>query len=79
MIINQLNNRNEKRKYNIFLAILRTYLSFNIINIHFLRTPPILMNEYIVRILRNNLPVPIFFLMSFCLSHVFFGQLLFGY
>ena len=72
MIINQINKTNGKRKYNIFLALLRTYLSFNIINIHFLRTPPILMNEYIIRFLRNNLPVPIFFLMSFYFSHNLF-------
>ena len=72
MIINQMSSRNEKRKYNAFLAILRAYLSFNVINTHFLRTPPILMNKYIIRIIRNNLHVPIFFLLSFYFSHKLF-------
>lgn len=73
MIINQISSGNAKRKYNIFLAILRAYLALNIINIHFLRTPPpILMNKYIIRIIRNNLPIHTFFLMSFYFSHKLF-------
>ena len=72
MIINQISRGNEKRKYNIFLAILRFYLSFNVINTHYLRTPPILMNKYIIRIIRNTMHVPIFFLMSFYFSHKLF-------
>ena len=72
MIVNQISCGNEKRKYNIFLALLRAYLAFNVINIHFLRTPPILMNKYIIRIIRNTLPIPIFFLMSFYFSHKLF-------
>ena len=61
MIVNKKTIGNEKRKYNIFLAILRVYLSFNVINSHCLTTPSILMNKYIIRILRNNMHVPIFF------------------
>ena len=73
MIVNKLNSGNEKRKYNTFLAILRVYLSFNVINSHYLRNPPILMNKYIIkRILRNDMHVPIFFLMSFYFSHRLF-------
>ena len=72
MIVNKIRIGNEKRKYNIFLAILRAYLSFNVINSHYLKTPPILMNKYIIRILRNSMHVPIFFLISFYLSHKLF-------
>ena len=72
MIINQINSGNEKRKYNIFFAILRVYLAFIVINIHFLQTPPALMNKYIKRIIKNNMSVPIFFLMSFYFSHKLF-------
>ena len=69
MITNQVNNENIKRKYNPFLAILRVYLSFNVINCHNLRSSPILINKYILRILKNRMHVPIFFLMSFYFSH----------
>ena len=72
MIINQINSGNEKRKYNIFLAILRPYLAFIVINAHFLQTPHALMNKYILRFIKNNMPVPIFFLMSFYFSHKLF-------
>ena len=72
MIADQISRGNEKKKYNAFLAILRVYLSFIVINSHYLRTPPILMNKYIKRIIRNNLHVPIFFLMSFYFSHKLF-------
>ena len=72
MIVNKKTIGNEKRKYNIFLAILRVYLSFNVINSHCLSSPPILMNKYIIGILRNNMHVPIFFLISFYFSHKLF-------
>ena len=56
MIINQINSGNEKRKYNIFLSILRHYLAFIVINAHFLRTHP-LMNKYILRFIRKWLSI----------------------
>jgi fucose 4-O-acetylase-like acetyltransferase len=68
MIVNGINKENEIKKYNIFLAILRVYLSFNVINCHCLCSSNILMNKYIIRIIRNNLHVPMFLLMSFYFS-----------
>ena len=73
MIVNGINSENEIKKYNIFLAILRVYLSFNVINCHCLCSPNILtnkkiMNKYIIRIIRNNLHVPMFLIMSFYFS-----------
>ena len=72
MIVNRIRNESELRKYNIFLAILRVYLCFNVINSHFLSSRHILMNKYIIRIIRNRLHAPIFFLMSFYFSHRLF-------
>ena len=73
MIVNEISRGNEKKKYNTFLAILRVYLSFNVINSHYLRNPPTLMNKYAIsRIFRNNMHVPIFFLMSFYFSQKLF-------
>ena len=70
--ISQINSENQKIKFNTFLAVLRVYLCFNVINSHYLRTTPIIMNKYIIRIIRNNLHVPIFFLMSFYFSQKLF-------
>lgn len=73
MIINQINYEKEKKKYNSFLALLRMYLSFNVVNNHcFCPSNYTLMNKYIILILKNRICVPTFFLMSFYFSHKLF-------
>jgi fucose 4-O-acetylase-like acetyltransferase len=70
----KISSENQKIKFNTFLAVLRVYLCFNVINSHFLRTPPIIMKKNVKRIIANSLHVPIFFLMSFYFSHKLFLQ-----
>ena len=56
----------EKKKFNIFLALLRMYLSFLVVNAHlFNRSTSNIKNIYILKLLKNRISVPIFFIMSF--------------
>ena len=64
MIVNQSIPENFKEKYNIFLALLRMYLEFIVVNSHCL-DPSKLNNKIIIKLLYNKIPVPIFFIISF--------------
>ena len=55
---------NRKKNYDINIAILRIYLSFLVVNAHCLNIRNI-RNKYFLKLLRNNLHVPIFFIISF--------------
>ena len=63
--------KNQKKNYDINLAVLRIYLSFLIVNSHCLKGKNI-QNQYLLKFLLNNLHVPIFFIISFYLCHRIF-------
>lgn len=56
----------KKQKFNIIFALLKIYLSFVVVNTHCF-DPSInkYKNLFILNLLINNLPVPIFYMMSF--------------
>ena len=62
--------RNSKQNYNIFIALLRMYLSFIVVNAHCF-TPSIYISKrkYILKILKNRTHVPTFFIISFYFCH----------
>ena len=55
---------NQKKNYDINLAILRIYLSFLVVNAHCLNIRNI-RNKYFLKLFRNKLHAPIFFIISF--------------
>lgn len=56
----------KKQKFNIIFAILKIYLSFLVVNTHcFVPSINKYKNLFILSLLNNNLPVPIFYIMSF--------------
>lgn len=55
---------NKKKNYDINLGLLRIYLSILVVNTHCLNIQNI-KNKYILKLLRNKLHVPIFFIISF--------------
>jgi len=64
MIENQSIPENFKEKFNIFLALLKMYLEFIVVNSHCF-DPSRLNNKIIIKLLYNKIPVPIFFIISF--------------
>lgn len=56
--------KNQKKFFNINLALLRIYLSFIVVNLHCFKNS-IIKNKYLLLLLKNYIPVPIFFIMSF--------------
>lgn len=72
MIIRKYSN--EKNKFNIFLALLRVYLSFDIVTSHCLNPSKfILKYKYLKLLIKNDFHVPIFFIMSFYLCQNLFS------
>jgi len=66
MIEKKNNLKSDINKYNIFLAILRMYLSFLVVNAHlFNSSTSFIKNIYILKLINNNIHVPNFFIMSF--------------
>ena len=64
---------NEKKFFNIYLSLLRMYLSFLIVNTHcFNPYKNNIHNKYLLIILRNKIHVPNFFIMSFYLCYKLF-------
>ena len=61
----------KKKNYDINLALLKIYLSFLVINSHCLKKQNI-ENKYLLKLLVNNLHVPIFFIISFYFCHNLF-------
>ena len=55
---------NKKKNYDINLALLRIYLSILVVNSHCLNIQNI-KNKYLLKLLKNRLHVPIFFIISF--------------
>lgn len=61
---------NKPKKYNISLALLRMYLCFLVVNAHLLNSSRSnIKNIYILKLINNNIHVPIFFIMSFYFSY----------
>ena len=58
------NNNNQKKIFNINLGLLKIYLSFVVVNVHCFKNS-FFKNKYFLKLLVNNLPVPIFFIISF--------------
>ena len=66
MIVKNNNLKVDKNKYNISLALLRMILCFLVVNAHlFNSSKSFIKNIYILQLLKNNISVPIFFIMSF--------------
>ena len=64
---------NEKKKFNIFLALLRIFLSFNVVTTHCLKPSTfILKYKYLRLLINNHFHVPTFFIMSFYLCQNIF-------
>ena len=73
MKINHKNLNYEKKFYNFYIALLRMYLSFLIVNAHcFNPYKNNFHNKYLLIILYNNIHVPNFFIMSFYLCFKLF-------
>ena len=69
MIKKFINSDNKKR--NIFLSLLRMYLSFLVVNAHYYKPSKIFIkNKFLLFFISSNSHVPIFFIMSFyfCLN-----------
>ena len=63
----------KKNNFKASFAILRMYLSFVVVNLHLFNTKTSkIKNKYIIRILKNSLSVPLFYLMSFYFSSKIF-------
>jgi len=62
---------NQKKKYDINLALLRIYLSILVVNAHCLNIKNI-RNKYLLKLLVNKLHCPIFFIISFYYCHNLF-------
>ena len=59
-----------EKNFNISLALLRMYLSFLVINGHFFNpSKSNIKNKYIIKLLKNRIAVPTFFIMSFYFSY----------
>lgn len=64
---------NEKNKFNIFISILRMYLSFSVVCTHlFYPKRNNFNNKYIIKLLKHSMHVPIFYIMSFYLCYNLF-------
>lgn len=64
---------NEKKKFNIFISILRMYLSFSVVTCHlFYPNKNNFINKYIIKLLISSIHVPIFYIMSFYLCYNLF-------
>ena len=61
-----------KNEFNISFSILRMYLSFVVINNHLIDESKI-RNICILKLLKNRISVPIFFIMSFFLCYKLFS------
>lgn len=73
MIINHRNLNYGKKYYNFYLALLRMYLSFLIVNNHcFNPYKNNFHNKYLLKLLYNKIHVPNFFIMSFFLCYKLF-------
>ena len=65
MIINQMISK-EKKEFNIFVALLRIYLSFTVVSSHCYSPSKYIPNKkYLNLLFKKSLPVPTFFIMSF--------------
>ena len=63
MIVKYKKNVNQ---FNAFLGLLRLYLSFLVVNAHCFKPPKSLYKKkFILKLLKGNIHVPIFFMMSF--------------
>ena len=57
---------NGKKNFNIFLALLKMYLSFSVVIVHLFHSyKKNFINKYIINLLKNPIHVPIFYIMSF--------------
>ena len=70
MIIDN-NEKKDKKKFNISFSILRMYLCFVVVNVHLKKSK--LKYKYLEKYLKNGIPVPIFFIMSFFLCYKLFS------
>ena len=67
------NDKAAKNNFNICFALLRMYLSFVVVNNHlFNKRNSNIKNKYILKLLKNRISVPIFFIMSFYLCYKLF-------
>ena len=71
MIIDN-NKKKGKKEFNISFSILRMYLCFVVVNIHFFKKLRF-KYKFLGKFLRNRIPVPIFFIMSFFLCYKLFS------
>lgn len=64
---------NIKRKFNITFAVLKIYLSYVVVNIHcFNHISSNIKNKYLLKILFNLTPVPIFYIISYYMCYKLF-------
>ena len=62
-----------KNNFNVYFSILRMYLSFVVVNNHLFKNRySNINNKYLLKLLKNRLSVPIFFIMSFFLCYKLF-------
>lgn len=70
MIIKQTSQINKKKNINIFISLLRMYLSFLVVNTHCYKPSKYIKKYlYIKLILKNKIHVPTFFIISFFFCH----------
>ena len=66
---------NRKQNFNVFFALLRMYLSLLVINTHCFRPSKSFYKYiYIAKLLKNNIHVPIFYIMSFYFCYELFSS-----
>ena len=59
-------NSQQMKKGNFILALLRMYLTLLVVNSHLFNiNKSIIKNKYVLKLLKNRISVPIFFIMSF--------------
>lgn len=76
MFINKTSKILKKKNYNIFLSILRMYLAFIVVNSHCYKpSKNFIKYKYILKILKNEIHVPTFFIISFYFcNHLFISK-----
>lgn len=67
--------KNEKKKFNAFFALLRIYISFLVVNTHCFKPPiSLYQNIFKLKLLKNRIHVPIFYIMSFYFCYNLFSS-----